>query len=47
MSQSNILDSQKYEDIARDLLGNEAYLLFQVDKLINYCQKQLALFKAD
>ena len=47
MSQNNILDSQKYEDIARELLGNEAYLLFQVDKLINYCQKQLNLFTTD
>lgn len=28
MSQNNVLDSQKYEDIARELLGNEAYLLF-------------------
>jgi len=28
MSQNNVLDSYKYEDIARELLGNDAYLLF-------------------
>ena len=28
MSQSNVLDTNKYEDVARELLGNEAYLLF-------------------
>ena len=37
MNNSNILDTNKYEDIARELLGNEAYLLFQVDKLVNHC----------
>ena len=35
MSQSNIFDTNKYEDVARELLGNEAYLLFQVDRLVN------------
>ena len=44
MSGSNILDTNKYEDIARELLGNEAYLLFQVDKLVNHCSKQLSSF---
>ena len=39
MSQSNVLDTNKYEDIARELLGNEAYLLFQADKLVNNCHK--------
>ena len=28
MNYSNVLDTNKYEDIARELLGNEAYLLF-------------------
>ena len=41
MCYSNILDAHKYEDVARELLGNEAYLLFQVDKLVNHCTKHL------
>ena len=28
MAQNSILDTNKYEDVARELLGNEAYLLF-------------------
>ena len=28
MYQSNVLDTTKYEDLARELLGKEAYLLF-------------------
>jgi hypothetical protein len=47
MIQSNVLDINKYEDVARELLGNEAYLLFQVDKIVNHCQKQLNLFVTD
>jgi hypothetical protein len=39
MNQTNVLDTNKYEDLARELLGNEAYLLFQIDKLINNCIK--------
>jgi len=47
MTQNSILDTNKYEDVARELLGNEAYLLFQVDKLVNNCQKQLISFTTD
>ena len=43
----NILDAHKYEDVARELLGNEAYLLFQVDKLVNHCTKHLISFNID
>lgn len=28
ITNSNILDTNKYEDVGRELLGNEAYLLF-------------------
>lgn len=28
MTNGNILDTNKYEDVGRELLGNEAYLLF-------------------
>lgn len=47
MSHTNIMDINKYEDMARELLGNEAYLLFQVDKLVNNCTKQLNHFLVD
>jgi hypothetical protein len=30
----NVLDSSKYEDYARVLLGKNAFLLFNIDKLI-------------
>ena len=43
----NVLDTNKYEDVARELLGNEAYLLFQVDKLITHCHKQLNILVLD
>tara|TARA_B110000285_G_C15009291_1_gene555559 strand:- start:225 stop:932 length:708 start_codon:yes stop_codon:yes gene_type:complete len=42
-----ILDGGKYEDVARELLGSEAYLLFLVDKLVNHCTKHLTLFNGD
>lgn len=44
---SNQLDINKYEDLARELLGNEAYLLFQMDKVVNNCAKHLAQFYHD
>ena len=28
MSYSNVLDTNKYEDLSREFLGNDAYLLF-------------------
>jgi len=47
MYQSNVLDNNKYEDVARELLGNEAYLLFQADRLLNNCTKHLAHLQTD
>ena len=47
MTNGNIMDTNKYEDVARELLGNEAYLLFQVDKVVNNCVKHLIQFNAD
>lgn len=47
MYQSNVLDTTKYEDVARELLGKEAYLLFQADKLVNHCVKHLAHLQTD
>lgn len=47
MYQSNVLDTNKYEDVARELLGNEAYLLFQADRLVNHCTKHLAHLQTD
>ena len=47
ITNSNTLDSNKYEDVGRELLGNEAYLLFQVDKVVNNCVKHLIQFNAD
>jgi len=36
-SEKNTFDSGKYEDLARELLGNEAFLLFQIDKIVKVC----------
>jgi histone deacetylase complex regulatory component SIN3 len=44
---SNSLDTNKYEDLSRELLGNEAYLLFQMDKIVNNCAKHLTQFNLD
>lgn len=33
------IDTNKYEDFARNLLGNKAYLLFSFDKLIQSAGK--------
>ena len=35
------MDQSKYEDFARLLLGKNAFLLFQIDKLISQAIKQL------
>jgi len=35
------VDTNKYEDFARQILGNKAYLLFSFDKLILSASKQL------
>ena len=42
-----MLDTTKYEDVARELLGKEAYLLFQADRLVNHCTKHLAHLQTD
>lgn len=47
MSQASVMDTSKYEDMARELLGNEAYLLFLIDKLIKNCTQQLNHFLVD
>ena len=41
------MDANKFEDVARELLGNEAYLIFQVDKLLSQCLKHLVQFEQD
>ena len=28
INQTNVMDTNKFEDVARELLGNEAYLIF-------------------
>lgn len=38
---SNLLDQSKFEDFSRILLGKNAFLLFQIDKLLNQALKQL------
>lgn len=47
MSNPSTMDNSKYEDLARQLLGNEAYLLFLIDKVIKNCTHQLNLFQND
>ena len=47
MSFSNVLDTNKYEDISREFLGTKAFLLFQLDKLVNSCTKYLVAFNQD
>lgn len=32
---NNIMDHNKYEDFARQLLGQNAFLLFQIDKIVS------------
>mmetsp|Transcript_2233 Transcript_2233/g.3863 ORF Transcript_2233/g.3863 Transcript_2233/m.3863 type:complete len:156 (+) Transcript_2233:302-769(+) len=41
------MDSGKYEDFIRQLLGQNAFLLFQVDKIIHQMMKQLIQMHAD
>lgn len=47
MCANNTLSINEYEDLARQLLGNDAFLLFQMDKLIAVCLKQLHNFAGD
>jgi len=37
----HLMDHNKYEDYARQLLGKNAFLLFQIDKIISQAIKQL------
>lgn len=36
---NNIMDHNKYEDFARQLLGQNAFLLFQIDKIVSQAIK--------
>lgn len=37
----HLMDHNKYEDFARQLLGNNAFLLFQIDKIVSQAIKQI------
>lgn len=41
------MDHNKYEDFGRQLLGKNAFLLFQIDKIISQAVKQLQLMHTD
>jgi histone deacetylase complex regulatory component SIN3 len=41
------MDASKFEDLARQLIGHNAFLLFQIDKIINQMMKQLLQLNAD
>ena len=41
------LSTNEFEELSRQLLGNNAYLLFQMDKLISTCLKQLFFYSND
>lgn len=41
------MDHNKYEDFGRQLLGKNAFLLFQIDKIIFQAVKQLQLMHTD
>jgi histone deacetylase complex regulatory component SIN3 len=41
------MDSNKFEDYSRVLLGKNAFLLFQVDKISNHALKQLHVMHSD
>lgn len=43
----NLMDHGKYEDFARHLLGKNAFLLFQIDRIISQSVKQLQLMHTD
>ena len=44
---SNVLDSNKFEDLARILLGKNAFFLFHIDKLLGQALKQLQQMNND
>ena len=41
------MDHNRYEDFARQLLGKNAFLLFQIDKVLSQSIKQLAQMPSD
>lgn len=41
------IDSVKYEDMCRDLLGNDSYILFTLDRVVKCCMKQLRTILSD
>jgi histone deacetylase complex regulatory component SIN3 len=41
------MDHNRYEDFARQLLGKNAFLLFQIDKILSQSIKQLAQMPSD
>ena len=47
MLQTSSLSVPDYEDLARQLLGNDSYLLFQVEKIVGACLRQLHAFAND
>lgn len=42
-----LMDHNRYEDFARQLLGKNAFLLFQIDKILSQSIKQLAQMPSD
>lgn len=42
-----IMDHSKYEDYARQLLGKNAFLIFQIDKIMTQAMKQLSQMLSD
>lgn len=48
MSQhSGSISTDEFQDLARNLLGNDAYLLFHLDRLVANIIKQLIHFQND
>lgn len=47
MCQPSVLSGNEYDDLGRQMLGNDAYLLFQMDKLVSVVLKQLHHFQTD
>lgn len=41
------MDHNRYEDFARQLLGQNAFLLFQIDKIVSQAIKQLQFMHQD
>lgn len=41
------MESSKYEDECRQLMGTASYLLFTMDKLVSHCARQLQSLVSD